>query len=272
MRPILAPDARPLLEDLARAAALLVFDFDGTLAPIVGDRDAARLRPETRGLLRALAVLYPCAILSGRGRADVAARVEGIPLVAIVGTHGAEPGFGPVDRALPERVARWRRALSAALEGEPGVDVEDKRFSLAIHYRNAPAPAAARRTALRAASALAGARSFGGRHVVNVVAAGAPDKASALLGLLRRTGARRALYAGDDLTDEDVFSRVDCVGVRVGRTHRSRASHYVPGQLAIDELLRALLTARTRLDGVGERWDTLVRAVASGGAVPCQRA
>jgi trehalose 6-phosphate phosphatase len=60
MKPILGSDGLQTLDELARARALLAFDFDGTLAPIVPDRDAAAMRPETWRLLRALALLYPC--------------------------------------------------------------------------------------------------------------------------------------------------------------------------------------------------------------------
>jgi trehalose-6-phosphatase len=70
------------------------------------------------------------------------------------------------------------------------------------------------------------------------------------------------LYIGDDRTDEDVFrsSLID-VAVRVGRTARSAAEWYVPRQASIDELLRALLAACTRRDGLGDRSESLVRAV-----------
>jgi hypothetical protein len=50
-------------------------------------------------------------------------------------------------------------------------------------------------------------------------------------------------------------------GVRVGRTWRSAAGWYVPDQARVDDLLRVLLAARTRLDGRGERWEGMVRAL-----------
>src|SRR6266536_2981490 len=216
MKTILSVDGRGALDDLAARRALLAFDFDGTLAPIVGDRDAAQMRPETRRLLRALALLYPCAVISGRERGIV-----------------------------------------------PGLDVEDKWFSVAVHYRHVRSRATARGLVLRVATALERARVFGGRAVMNIVPAEAPDKGSALQELLRRAGPRPVLYVGDDRTDEDVFrsTRVD-VGVHVGRTARSAAAWYVPRQAAVDDLLRALIAACTRRDGLGDRSEGLLRAVA----------
>ncbi len=263
MKPILSDEGRPVLQTIARERALLVFDFDGTLAPIVDVPDVAEMRAETRALLRVTSLLYPCAVVSGRPRADVARRVEGIPLVAIVGNHGAEAGFGPVDRELRREVEGWARALQLALAGAPGVEVEEKGLSVGIHYRRAPDRSWARRIALAAAARLPDARVFAGRAIVNVAPAGAPDKGAAVAEILRRIGARRALYVGDDVTDEDAFrDEAVAVGVRVGRTHASSATWYVPGQQDVDALLRGLVVARRRLDGAGECTDALLRATA----------
>lgn len=263
MRPILSEEGRPVLEGLARERVLVVLDFDGTLAPIVARPADAAMRPETRALLRVAALLYPCAVVSGRPRAEVAQRVEGVPLVAIVGNHGAEAGFGPVDRAIGREVEGWARALARALAGAEGVEIEEKGLSIGIHYRRAPDRASARRRALAAAARLPGARVFGGRAVVNVVPYRAPDKGAAVAEILRRIGARRALYVGDDVTDEDAFAADGvAVAVRVGRTHASSARWYVPGQPEVDALLRSLVAARRRVDGAGECTDALLRAAA----------
>ncbi|HEX9052885.1 MAG TPA: trehalose-phosphatase [Anaeromyxobacter sp.] len=264
MRSILSDEGRAALEAIARERALVILDFDGTLAPIVPRPPDAAMNAETRSLLRVAALLYPCAVVSGRPRADLAQRVEGVPLVAIVGNHGAEAGFGPVDRAIGRVVEGWARTLSRELSGAAGIEIEEKGLSIGIHYRRAADRSAARRRALAAATRLAGARVFGGRLVVNVVPARAPDKGAAVAEILRRIGARRALYVGDDVTDEDAFSAEGvAVSVRVGRTHASSAAWYVPAQRDVDALLRALVAARRRLDGAGgECTDALLRAAA----------
>jgi len=115
--PILSGTNDQVIEEIVRSRALLALDFDGTLAAIVADRHAARLRPDTAVLLGTAAVLLPCAVVSGRSRADVAPRLPEAPLVAVVGSHGAEPAFGPVARALEQRVASWRRPLHGLERG-----------------------------------------------------------------------------------------------------------------------------------------------------------
>ncbi|HET8538303.1 MAG TPA: trehalose-phosphatase [Anaeromyxobacter sp.] len=261
MRPILSEAGSPVLDALARERALLVFDFDGTLAPIVPRPADAAMRAETRTLLRVASLLYPCAVVSGRARADVASRLEGVPLLAVVGNHGAEAGFGPVDRSPRREVVAWAEALRAELGDAEGIELEDKGLSLAIHYRRAPDRAAARRRVRDAVAGLPAARVFGGRAVANVVPADAPDKGAAVAELLHRIGWRRALYAGDDVTDEDAFATDGvAVAVRVGRTHASRAGWYLPAQREVDALLRALIEARRKLDRAGECTDALLRA------------
>jgi trehalose 6-phosphate phosphatase len=183
--------------------------------------------------------------------------------VAVVGNHGAEAGRGPLDRTRRSRLLEWKRVLEEAVAGQRGVEIEDKGFSVAVHYRHAANLSLARRGVLRAANALEGARVFGGHAVVNVVPSDAPDKGVAIGELVARTGRHLVLYAGDDRTDEAVFRSPQVeIGVRVGRTARSAARWFVPGQRAMDDLLRALLSARTRLDGLGDRSGGIVRAVA----------
>jgi trehalose 6-phosphate phosphatase len=262
MEAILSPAGQPVLFHIARHRPLLAFDFDGTLAPIVEDRGDAELRPRTRALLRTAALLYPCAVVSGRARADVAARVDDIPLVAIVGNHGAEPGFGPVDAYLRLRVEGWISVLREALGGARGVELEDKRLGVALHHRAAPSWSAARRRILAAVAALPGAHVTLGRAVVNLTPDDAPTKADAVAEVVRRVGANGAVYVGDDHSDEDAFrSGLLDIAIRIGRTARSAAPWYVPTQEDVDALLAAFVTARLHLDGRGDRTDALVRAI-----------
>jgi trehalose 6-phosphate phosphatase len=261
MKPFDPSQAAAVVDPLARERTLLAFDFDGTLAPIVADRTAAAMRPETRALLRATALLYPCAVISGRRRADVAARLTDAPLVAVVGCHGAEPGFGPIDVSLLRRVASWRGPLARALAGAE-VEIEDKVLGIALHYRRARSWPEAERRALAAAASLEGAVVFGGHAVVNVLPADAPTKGDALRALCARLGAGVAAYVGDDRTDEEAFrSEVVTLSVRVGGAADSCAAYSIEDQRHVDDLLRALVAARTRQDGLGDRCAGLVRAL-----------
>jgi trehalose 6-phosphate phosphatase len=242
VRYLLAPAQQVLLDRVARPGTLLAFDFDGTLAPLVRDRRRARMARSTRALLAELSRHRRCAVISGRGRDDVASRCAGIPLAAIIGNHGLEPSPGLA--RFTGTGERWTRALRRALGKEPGIDVENKHFTVSLHYALAPSKARARRVIAAAALALDGAQLVHGVNVVNLIPAGAPDKADALRWLKRRLGCPRSLFVGDDITDEAVFAIGDDgrdVGVRVGRAAHTLARYYLRRQSQIDQLLAELL-------------------------------
>jgi trehalose 6-phosphate phosphatase len=265
MMPILSPAGAIVLDDVVRRRTLLAFDFDGTLAPIIADRAFARMRSETAALLRTASLLFPCAVISGRARADVLKRVADVPLAAVIGNHGAERGFGPLDRSLARRVTAWGETLRRSLRHLRGVEIEDKRFSVAVHYRRTSSWRESERQILGAAAGLDEATAFGGHAVVNILPSGAPTKGDAIRALCERERASLAVYVGDDRTDEEAF-RADRVGIsiRVGASETSSARYSLADQSQIDHLLRALIAARARHDGLGERWEGLVRAVALG--------
>lgn len=247
MKQLLASKNRALLLNLAQNKALLAFDFDGTLAPIVKDRDAARLRPRTLTLLTQLCSLYPCAVISGRGRADAQRLLAGARVHYVVGNHGLEPGG---DLAAARRdVTRACRALQQLSEQDPGIELEHKKYSLALHYRRCTDKRTARRLIESAIAALPVAvRVIGGKRVVNLVPAKAPDKGAALQSLRKQAGARIALYAGDDITDEDVFRLQQpnrLLSVRIGQSRRSAAEYYLQSQRDIDRLLATLIALRS---------------------------
>jgi trehalose 6-phosphate phosphatase len=224
---------------------MIAFDFDGTLAPITADRADAVIRAHTRQLLGQLVSRYPCCVISGRQRADLLTRLQGIAMSDVVGNHGAEPSRHAGRYA--QQVADWLPMISSALAEERGIEIEDKYFSLAIHYRGATDHQRARD---RIGDALAPlGRTIGvveGKAVVNVVVPDAPDKAAALLAICRRRRCRAALFIGDDATDEHVFalSAGWLTTIRVGHQPSSAAQYYLRDQEEVDALLEILIALR----------------------------
>lgn len=254
MRLLFAADALRELRRLAADRVLLGFDFDGTLAPIVARPRDAALRPSTRRLLHEVARLYPCVVISGRERADLARRLKGIGLRELVGNHGLQ--IGAVESDARKLVAHWRQQLEIQLDPHAGIMLEDKGATLAVHYRNASRPANARRAILAAVAALPAARVLKGKMVVDLLPEGAPNKGRALQSQREQAGCRAALYVGDDRTDEDVFALTGSepvLGIRVGRRRDSRATYYLRRQDEIDQLLSTLIEARVANQGAATR-------------------
>jgi trehalose 6-phosphate phosphatase len=245
MKHLFGHEGRQAMQAALRARPLLAFDFDGTLAPIVQRADDARVSGPVSQCLGHLTRLRPLAVVTGRAVDDVAPRLNFTPHF-IVGNHGAEEaGLAPTfDRAPLDR-ARARLAVHAGELSAAGIQIEDKRYSLALHYRLArePRQAVARLEALLADLDPA-LRTFGGKCVVNVVVADAPDKGDAVVSLVRRAGCDSAVFVGDDVNDETVFVRAQpgWLTVRVGHDDSpSHAAFFLDSHIEMATLLRKML-------------------------------
>jgi trehalose 6-phosphate phosphatase len=262
MKNILLQSNRRIIEEFARSKVLLAFDFDGTLAATVAFPKRAHLRQATSRLLADLTSLYPCVVISGRAHANVLERLGGIPVHGVIGNHGIEP-WG-ASEGMMEEVERWRPLLEKQLSAVRGVSIEDKVFSIAIHYRQSRERKKARAAIVEAAAALNDARIIGGTLVVNILPKGAPNKGMALESERERLGCDTAIYVGDDESDEDAFALnqpARLLTIRVGASPESAASHYLRGQADVDELLRVLILARQGGRGQGRNSKRLLQPI-----------
>jgi trehalose 6-phosphate phosphatase len=217
----LPPDLQHALTEAAKAPRLLVTsDFDGTLAPIVSNPADARPLPGAASALVELADLpgTAAALISGRAL-DTLRSLSSMPeTVHLVGSHGAEfaSGFShDIDRGLLDRITA---RLNEIAEGRPGVAVETKPASVALHVRNASPDDG--QDALAAAREAAGsweAQATEGKAVLEFAVI-STDKGEALDILREQHGASTVVFFGDDVTDEKAFRRLrdTDVGVKVG--------------------------------------------------------
>ena len=243
MHYFLSRASRTMVTRLAEERTLCAFDFDGTLSPIVEHPDRADMGTRTRQLLVRLASLYPCVIISGRGRQDLLGKMAGVNVARIIGNHGAETDT--IHRNSRREVQEWMDSLALEFGTLQGVWVENKGLSLAVHYRQSAQKAEARRRILAATRNLKRVRVFGGKQVVNLVVDTAPHKGAALATERKRLGCNWVLYVGDDENDEDAFALDgNIVPVRIGRKQRSHARYYLRTQAEIDKLLELLVLLR----------------------------
>lgn len=239
----------PALNRAAEAGRLLVAsDFDGTLSPIVADHEAAVADGRALDALVALASLArtDVVVISGRARSDLARRLGSIPPeVALIGSHGAELAEGAATAHAD--VERYAAALADLVRETPGVSLERKPFSLALHYRNAAAAAQERIRAEAIARVAATAAAVKeGKKVVEFLAVEA-DKGEALtryretLGSPNEAGRPVTVFVGDDVTDEAAFERLTPpdVTIKVGPGDTA-AAHAVPDQSEVAPLLERL--------------------------------
>lgn len=231
MKHVLGAQGQAALLALFAAHPILVFDFDGTLAPIVADPKAARIMLPVARSLRTLSQRWPVAVVTGRAVADVRDRL-GFQPWAIVGSHGAEDPCSPGE-VDPTRLEAVRIALSGEagqILRQVGVQVEDKGHSMSLHYRLARDRKLAHSTALHFAQSLGDAIAlFEGKMVLNLVVPGSPHKGDAVQRLMRRSGADCVLFVGDDVNDEPVFqcAAPHWVTIKVGRDAHSAARYFL---------------------------------------------
>jgi len=244
VRNILIPSAQKQLVEFLARDPLLVFDYDGTLCPIVSHASDAVLRPETQSLLRALCDRYICVLLSGRARKDVVPLVAKVPFAQIVGSHGEDwANAKPGEKARRKVILTAFEQLDGALKGLEGVKLENKGLSLSVHYRHAKNRRIAKARILRVLSRMRTLRVIGGKEVFNLLPKGSGGKGGALRELKKMFGKREALFIGDDLTDEDGFglpAREHIFKIRVSYSSRSKADYYIPSQADIDALLKVI--------------------------------
>jgi trehalose 6-phosphate phosphatase len=254
----------PLRADPKHAA--IMFDVDGTLAPIVRHADDANVSETTRSLLTAIARRYGLvACVSGR-RASDTRRIVSIGSIAYVGSHGGEllmpggvePRVDPELRGWTRRVQAFARDVDVAALSRLRVRLEDKGPIAAFHWRGAPdesaAQAAVEDIARRAEEA--GFHTHWGRKVLEVRPPVRIDKGVGVNALLRGTDIETTLYAGDDRTDLDAFRALaDLVeqgrlraAVRVGVRSdegpaeiEQEADVVIDGTAGVQRLLEALL-------------------------------
>ncbi len=242
-----AIDALDLLSTMTahvpRTAILL--DYDGTLTPIVGRPELAKIDDATRDTVSQLAERYLVGVVSGRDLADVQSLVD-LSGLYYAGSHGFEiAGPGGLHSLVEQGedylpvMDRVEEDLHDRLDDIEGVLVERKRLSLAVHFRLAPPEAepTVSDAVDRLMSRYQGLRRSAGKKVIEVQPDIDWDKGRAVNWLMERLevdpGNSLVIYIGDDLTDEDAFRTLRGRGVGiVVRDPTPRETH---ADLALDD-------------------------------------
>ena len=244
---------------------LVMLDVDGTLAPIVSRPDAAEVPLETQRAVAQLAARdgVTVVLVSGRAATD-ARRLVRVANVWVIGNHGGEVIAPDGDSTVDARVAPYRAAMAQVARRlrtkaahVSGVIVEDKTWTLSIHYRLASsAVVPGLRAAIEEAIRDVGLRLTEGKMVFEVRPPVTVHKGTAVLGLATRLGGlapgASLLYAGDDRTDEDAFRELrarapHAVTIRVGGAGEETSAEFsVPDTEAVCDLLKSLAELRSR--------------------------
>ena len=245
-----------LISNLNEKPLAVFLDYDGTLTEIVPTPDQAVLPDSARDILRCLAGLSLTGIISGRDLEDVRRLVQVEGLI-FAGSHGFDlfiPGQGRLEpHPLPSSLDGAEEELRAWVRDIPGILLERKRYSLAVHSRQATREDASQVQDLvhKLMGSYPHLQFFSGKEVIEIQPDVQWDKGRALLHILDLLPGRPRpafpVYVGDDTTDETAFTAVAGMGlgICVGTEDRwTRATHRLdtPDQVHIflDRLCRWL--------------------------------
>ncbi|MDQ3996274.1 MAG: trehalose-phosphatase [Gemmatimonadota bacterium] len=245
----------------------MMLDIDGTLAPLQSRPEDAFIPDATRQAVLAL-VDTPnvyVALVTGRAAAD-GRRLAGIDGAWVIGNHGIEAISPAGEAVVDSSAAPYRGAIRGAVEelvtlvgSIPGVRVEDKVWTLSVHYRLAdPAIEPRVRQTMDEIAHKQGLRLIRGKKIFELRPPIHVHKGTAVLELSRSLAgpdlAASLFYAGDDRTDEDAFRALrstapHAVTVRVGgsaddQTAATAAEFTVADEEALRTLLEWLVTLR----------------------------
>ncbi len=237
----------------------LFLDYDGTLVPIADTPGKALIPKGTKGLLHRLAQDRGCrlAVISGRSLKDIK-KMVGVGGIVYSGNHGLEvsgPGIRPRNFAsagFRDIIKKMARDLRGRLAGVNGVVIEDKGYTLSVHYRmvrrkDMPRVRKAFRDSTARYIAQGKAKAGAGKMVLELKPPVDWDKGKLVMWLLEKQrsaagNGRRVLpvYIGDDTTDEDAFAAIGNKGITVfvGRPAKTKAEYFLKDHREVVRFLR----------------------------------
>jgi trehalose-phosphatase len=249
-----------ILGELTASRRLLVFlDYDGTLVPIQKLPSSAVLPTKMKEFLRRVSKRpnVSLGLVTGRSLSDIKRMVH-LNSVFYVANHGFHTSLAKSRWVHPEAqrahpvLGKIFSELRSALSSIPGVLIEDKQYTLSVHYRNVrersvPLLKKSVRRVVRPYRTMV--KMTTGKKVIEVRPNVSWDKGHAVLRvikLLPSRGKPLIVYIGDDKTDEDAFRllRRSAITIRVGWSRSSRAAYFVHSPTEVQVVLKAIDSIR----------------------------
>lgn len=200
-----------LLRECPPKTAILS-DIDGTLHPIIDRPEIVQFYDYTPTILEGLAEKYALVgLITGRSMSSALQiiKARGIVYLANHGMEICRDQERKLADGLEEYVPKIRSALDlinqSSIAQEPGIFIEDKDVSVAVHFRQAPDKANEVDVLLQSLSDDMGLKVVKGRKVRELHPPVTIDKGTAIERLLYNQGINIAMYIGDDLSDIQAF-------------------------------------------------------------------
>jgi len=240
---------------------LLALDYDGTLTPIVSSPEKALLSPNVKKLIISLKNKpnFSIGVITGRALSDIK-NLVGIEDIYYAANHGFEiEGRGVKFRhssylKFAKYLEKIADELRHATKDIKGAIVEDKGFTLSLHYRMVKGERIAKikRIFKRICQQYLKSRRIKiteGKKVLEVRPAFKWNKAGAFQMIKRIVLAEKkniknilSIYIGDDKTDEDIFQVIKekDISIFVGKAKSSKAKYFLSSTKEVAQFLKKL--------------------------------
>ncbi|MBU1121698.1 MAG: trehalose-phosphatase [Candidatus Omnitrophica bacterium] len=241
---------------LGKKKPVFFLDYDGTLTPIVSRPDLAVLSSDMKTIIKNLADKFTVAIVSGRMRADVE-QLVGIQGLFYAGSHGFDitgPNFSMIKeevKAIVPVVSQVIDFLKKELGSIDGLLVEEKKFSVAVHYRLVDEKkylSTIRETVNDVVGKYKALRLMDGKKIFEILPDIDWDKGKAIRWIMRALGINwsmvSVIYIGDDTTDEYAFRAIRTRGTGVlvsDKIRVSAAQFYLSSTKKVKELFEKVI-------------------------------
>jgi len=262
-RPLVFGQNSPIWNKLQEREPVFFLDYDGTLTPIVSKPEEAFISEEMRDTLKQLADYFTVAIITGRDTQDVKDFIKLENLIyagshgySILGPDGLFKEHEKAEEIIPALDRIEKELEEEFAEKTEGIQVERKRYAIAVHYRNARESdvPVVQETVKKMLDKYEGFKQGEGKKVVEIK----PDidwhKGKAVLWILDALGLNNRdrylpIFIGDDITDEDAFRTLqnDGLGILVGTHGQKTAAHYsLKNVFQVKEFFEVVLQNKSR--------------------------
>ncbi len=228
-KPMVFAEDAGFFDEMEGKTPVFFLDYDGTLTPIVQRPEDAVISDEMRETLKRLAARYTVGVVTGRDLDDVKNFIQ-LDDIIYSGSHGFVIS-GPDDLykehekggEIVELLDKVEKKLHELYSGKAeGVQIDRKRYAIAIHYRNAPEKDVPYvfEVVDKVLEKFEGLKTGEGKMVVELK----PDidwhKGKAVLWILEALGLDQKedvlpVFIGDDVTDEDAFRALQGKGLGI---------------------------------------------------------
>ena len=226
----------------------LLLDFDLTLSPLAKNPARAILPDDTRTLLKKLSKHINIAVITGRTISDIKKRIK-LSKITYIGNHGLEYEVKGTTKSAPlsalpkEGLKDVKKRFLNIKRKYSGVIVEDKKLTLALHYRLLlPQNKYAFMSDIKKIKINLEKYSLRGilyKKTLEVKPEGKENKGTASLFILKKFGnPKQVIYIGDGKTDEDAFRALpQGITIRVGKSKHSLAKYYLNNTKEVKKFL-----------------------------------